>query len=232
MGERANGDDNVLTKPTLPWCHYPPRSSDLRHPPSASPKLTTEVVIRSSSSHIHGIQPDRLFHTGVVWPCWVKFLACGDHGLFLTSTTWFSAFPWLSRSLTNANSVLRCFLSLCFPQSRQRQALSKDCSEHASVSVFLLPLWNYCLSPLTIQGQESYRPFLIPFCNPWEPAELYMPWCDSLFPTPPYSGMHTQTHMQAFPRLHCCSLGWWKEQLYGKPLWDWLYILQNCLYSK
>lgn len=184
----------------------------IRHSPSASPKPITQVVICLCSSHIHGIQPDHLFHTGVFWPCWVKFLAFGDHGLLLTSTTWFSAFPWLSMSLTNADSVLRWFLSLCFPQSQQRQALSKDCSEHASVfSVLTAPLKVSSFS-ITTQ-QESYRvqpklPFWTPSCNLWELAQLYMLWRDSPFPTSPYSGMHTQSHMQALPRLHCCSLGW------------------------
>lgn len=120
--------------------HHGQVTSDihLQHPHQ---NQITKAVVYLSSSHIHGTQPDHLFHAGVFRPFSVKFPACGDPGLLLTSTTWLSAFPWRSRSLTKANSVLRWFLSLCFPQSQQRQALSKDCSENTSaLCVLTAPL--------------------------------------------------------------------------------------------
>lgn len=94
---------------------------------------------------------------GVFGPFWVTFPACGDHGLFLI-TTGFSAFSWLSRSLTD--NILKWFLSLCSPQNQKRQALLR-----ALLCFLPAPLeWS---SLLTKHEQESYRPQLeFPFLTP------------------------------------------------------------------
>lgn len=138
-------------------CCHPPWSRDLWHSPSACLKQITQAVICSSSSYIRGIQPHHLFHTGVLGPFWVTFPACGDHGLIPT-TTWFSAFSWLSRSLTDSTS--KWFLSLCSPQSQKRQALLRALLCFPPIPLELPPL-------LTKQEQERNRPQLqFPFLTP------------------------------------------------------------------
>lgn len=188
------------------------------HPQHPLNKSTQAVTY--SSSHPW---PDHLFHQGLFGLFWVTFPACGDRGLFL-NTTWFSAYSWLSRSLTD--NTLKWFLSLCSPQSQKREALLR-----ALLCFLPAPLE---LSLLTKQEQESYRPQLeVPFLTPpGISGQLSTPWYNSPGSTAPYFGMHTETHIQAFLGLHSCTFGWWKEQLCGKPVSDQLHILQNGSYSK
>lgn len=161
-GERASGDHNTCTDALLLWFPHHPRSSNLSCSCTAcsQTEVFTEVAMLILFwLSLHAARPP----LGLYGQHWVTHPACGDRGsphLHHTALCLSLSSP-LSKSLAKADSSLKCFPILCFPQSLQRDRLLQRAAQSTPLFICALttPLqvWPFSTNYMWQEGSEPWR---------------------------------------------------------------------------